>query len=405
MYLMKMKRISRNSFLLFIALVMALGTGCAVVPLRKPVPEALVDEVTPSDMPLVRVWGDIKPKHYDQWYSLPQDELKKRFPGIFGKSHAYLALSGGGADGAFGAGLLNGWTAAGNRPEFTIVTGISTGSLIAPFAFLGPEYDPILKEIYTQNKTEDLIESLYLVQLIGSQSLLNTAKLRKKIAQYMTPEVVRKIAVEHKKGRRLLIGTVNLDAARPVIWSVSKIATLDRPEAVELICDIMLASASIPGAFPPVYFKVRSENGETFDEMHVDGGTANQVFLYPAGINWGKAMKKLQVTGQPAAYVIRNTKISPVYEPVKPKLPMIAGRSISSLIRTQGFGDIFQIYYTSQRDGVDFNLAYVPDSFDIESKDFFDQNYMTQLYELGYRMAKDGYPWEKTPPGLGDAAR
>jgi len=167
----------------------------------------------------------------------------------------------------------------------------------------------------------------------------------------------------------------------------------------------MLASASIPGVFPPVYFKVKAENGQIYDEMHVDGGTANQVFLYPAGINWREAMEKLQVPGQPTAYVIRNTKISPPYEPVKPKLPTIAGRSISSLIRTQGFGDIFQIHYTSMRDGLDFNLAYVPDSFDVKSESLFDPNYMIQLYKLGYNMAKNGYRWKKIPPGLDDSGQ
>jgi len=207
------------------------------------------------------------------------------------------------------------------------------------------------------------------------------------------------IAAAHKGGRRLFIGTVNLDVARPVIWNIGVIAASGKPESLELIRNIMLASASIPGIFPPIYITVTAD-GKSYDEMHVDGGTATQVFLYPVGLDWKKLTQKLKVPGRPHAYIIRNSKLQADYESVEPWLPKIAGRSVSSLIRTQGIGDMYRMYIGAKRDGLDYNLAYVPDSFNVPLKEVFDPVYMNDLYALGFRMAKAGYPWAKAPPGM-----
>jgi predicted acylesterase/phospholipase RssA len=373
--------------------------GCASVPPHSLVPEQYSTTANIPGIPKARIWGDAPPPWLEQTLRQPEDKLRSELPALFGHPHYYLAISGGGANGAFTAGLLNGWSATGNRPEFSVVTGISTGSLLAPFAFLGPRYDHILTKLYTSYSTEDLIDKRRWFELLTSDSLADTTKFRATIAEYMTEEVMQEIVAEHRKGRRLFIGTVNLNAARPVMWNIGEIANSGQPGALDLIRKIMLASSSIPGAFPPVFIEVEA-GGERYDEMHVDGGMATQVFLYPLGANWREVLKKLQVTGTPRVYVIRNAKIAPEWEPVELRIMPIVSRSIASLIRTQGIGDMFRMYVGATRDKLDYNLAYIPDDFEIESKEAFDPQYMRALYDRAYEMAKTGYDWKKTPPGM-----
>jgi predicted patatin/cPLA2 family phospholipase len=346
----------------------------------------------------VRVWGDEEPEAARQILSLSPEELKTLMPAAYGKPHTYLAISGGGQNGAYGAGLLNGWTAAGNRPNFTFVTGISTGSLIAPFAFLGPDYDHVLTEVYTKYATKDLVRKRPLLSIVTSDSAADTAPLRALIARYMDAKVISAIAAEHRKGRRLWIGTTNLDAGRPVLWNIGEIANSKDPRAASLIHDILLASASIPGAFPPVVINVQA-GGNEFEELHVDGGTTEQVFFYPAGLDWKQVLRRLRVPGRPDLYVIRNASLQPDYEATKQKIIPIAGRSISTLLRTQGVGDLYRIYSNAQRDGLRFHLTYIPDEFDLKSKEAFDTTYMRALYNVGYQAGKSGNAWESKPPG------
>jgi hypothetical protein len=365
------------------------------------VPDRYAQAASIPGIELARVWGDEPPPWIDTgWERLPDSYFRENFPGSYGIEHNYLAISGGGADGAFGAGLLNGWTAAGTRPEFTIVTGISTGALIAPFAYLGPKYDDELKEIYTKFGTADLVDRRTLVTIPFSESVVDTKRLRAKIASYITPQMMEEIAKQSRRGRRLFIGTVNLDQARPVIWNITAIADSGQPGSLDLIHDIMLASASIPGIFPPVYVEVEAADGKRYEEMHVDGGTASQVFLHPQGLDWNKILRRLKVPGAPNVYIIRNSKVTPAPENVQPWLPAIAGRSVSSLIRTQGIGDMYRMYIEAQRDGLGYNLAFVPDDFDVAPDEIFDTAYMNALYGLAYHKAKRGYPWKKSPPGV-----
>ena len=151
--------------------------------------------------------------------------------------------------------------------------------------------------------------------------------------------------------------------------------------------------------FPPVLIKVEAE-GNLYDEMHVDGGTASQIFLYPAGLDWTLVTNKLEVEGPPHAYLILNSFLEPEWETVKPKIMPIAGKSTDFLIRTQGIGDMYRIFLNCQRDGIDTNLAYIPDHFDRKTKETFDPVYLGELFDLGYQMAKEGYLWVKGPPGF-----
>ena len=190
---------------------------------------------------------------------------------------SFLAISGGGEDGAFGAGLLVGWSAHGSRPHFKVVTGVSTGALTAPFAFLGAAYDEKLKSIYTQTTAKDIFESRWVLAALLDDAMSDTAPLRRTVAKFMDDKMVHDIAEEHRKGRILLVATTNLDGQRSVIWNITKIAASGSPRAPALIRDILVASAAVPGVFPPVMIDVEA-NGRQFHEMHVDGGASMQVF-------------------------------------------------------------------------------------------------------------------------------
>jgi hypothetical protein len=371
--------------------------GCVSVPKREPVPDAIYEEAVIPGIPRARFWGDARPYYIDAWLATSKDQLKAEFPDLFGAEHVYLAVSGGGANGAFAAGLLNGWAAAGTRPEFSLVTGVSTGALIAPFAMLGPEYDHLLEEFYTTYDTEDLTHKRKMVNSLTSDAMFNTKGLEALIAEFITEEIMQQLADKFRQGRLVFIATTNIDAGRPVIWNISRIAASGEPFALDLIHQILLASASIPVAFPPVAIDVEAQ-GRQYHELHVDGGTASQVFLYPAGIPWDEMLARLEVPAAPQAYIIRNSRLDPRASSINRKLLPIADRTISSLIRTQGIGDLYRIYALAERDGLEFNLAHIPEEFDAIPTEMFDPVYMKKLYEMAFEMAKDGYEWQTTPP-------
>ena len=206
------------------------------------------------------------------------------------------------------------------------------------------------------------------------------------------------IAAEYKKGRVLDIVTTNLDAARPVAWNIGRIAASGSPDALQLIRDVMLASASIPAAFPPVMFDVEA-NGQRYDELHVDGGATSVLYLYPIGLDWERLTRRLEVKGQPKVYILRNGVWRKNWESVERSTIPIALRSMDSLMGSAVLGDAYRIYLATQRDGIQYNLAYIPESFNEESSEPFDKDYMTRLFNLGFQMAKDGYTWHAVPPG------
>jgi predicted patatin/cPLA2 family phospholipase len=311
----------------------------------------------------------------------------------------FLALSGGGDDGAFGAGLLCGWTVAGNRPEFDLVTGISTGALLAPFAFLGPKYDQNLRIFYTTISPDDIMEKRGLISGIFKDGLADNSPLRALVEKAITEDMLKEIAVEHGKGRFLLVATTNLDARRPVIWNMTKIAASGAPGSVKLFRDILVASAAIPGAFPPTMFTVEVD-GQPHQELHVDGGAFSQVFVYPPSINLKEAAAKVGIEERERIlYIIRNAQLMPRWTEVERQTLPIVGRAIDALIQGQGNGDLYRIFATAQKDDLDFNLAYIPGEFYAPHREEFDTEYMKSLFNFAYDMAVKGYPWEKTPPG------
>lgn len=369
-------------------------TGCAGV-VRNPLPADEYLNASVLGRQDLRFWGDEDPP--EEWLRFAgrnQAEIETELSGVMHKAHHYLAISGGGANGAYGAGALVGWTQEGSRPEFSMVTGISTGALIAPFAFLGPRYDSTLREVYTSLDTKRIFKLRNIFTLIISDSIVDVTPLKQVLEEYITEELIDELAEEYRRGRILLIGTTNLDASRPVIWNVTRIAASGEKGSVELVRKIMLASASIPGAFPPVYISVQAADGQHYDEMHVDGGTSSQIFLYPPDMDWAQLTEILDVRGTPQAYLLRNSYVREEYSPVSPRLLPIASKTVNSLIRTQGIGDAYRIYTLAERDNVDVQLSWIPQGAVSEEPDeAFDPDYMSALFEYGYRRGESGSLW------------
>jgi predicted acylesterase/phospholipase RssA len=311
-----------------------------------------------------------------------------------------LAVSGGGDKGAFGAGLLSGWTQAGTRPMFKSVTGVSTGGLIAPLAFLGSEYDGLLRKIYTSVTPADIATKRPILAALNDDAMADNRPLWNLISDAFDQTLLSRIAEEHHKGRLLLIGTTNLDARQPVIWNMGKIAASGHPTALELCRTILLASAAIPGAFPPSMVRVEADGGR-YEEMHVDGGASAQVFLYPPSMCGVARSMGVEMMREGHVYVIRNSTLTGGWSPIQRRTISIAGRAIDSLLHTQGIGDLYRIYVASQRDGLDFNLAYIDSDFEFENKKHdFDTVYMRALFDYAETLGRKGYQWKKTPPGL-----
>jgi len=378
--------------------------GCASAPSRLPaVPQNLSSKAEIPGMPGVRyvAGGDMSGLTRDAVDSLRKEREWRAKQGLTGPlpPAVFLAISGGGDNGAYSAGLLNGWTAAGTRPEFRLVTGISTGALIAPFAFLGIKYDATLKEVYTTIAPKDILITRNMLAGVLGDAMADNAPLLALTRKSVNADFLKEVAAEYAKGRFLLVGTTDLDARRGIIWDMGKIAKYGTPEALDLFVSVMVASASIPAGFPPTMIDVEVD-GKRYQEMHVDGGTTAQVFVYPASIRISDKAAAAGVTRERRMYVIRNARLDPDWAQTERSTMTIAGRAIASLIHTQGIGDLYRIYSTAQRDNVDFNLTFIPSSFNHAHKEEFDNDYMRALYDTGYNQAAKGLPWAKTPPGF-----
>jgi hypothetical protein len=386
------------------ALLVALA-GCAV-PERKPaVPLEHTEQAKPLGIANLRFFPDGDPAPMiEEGKRMQQREeaaLRSRGLPVTPMPPAnFLALSGGGANGAFGAGLLNGWTATGRRPSFNIVTGISTGALIAPFAFLGPDYDAILHELYTTMSADRLFRRRSVVAAFFGDALADATPLADMIDKYTDQKLLDAIGREYDQGRLLLVGTTDLDAQRPVIWNIGALATSRHPQALDLFRKILRASTAIPGAFQPVLIDVEID-GRKFQEMHVDGAAIVQLFLYPPSVEVGR----LGTERARHAYIIRNGRIDPDHAETEPRTISIAGRAIGAMLAASGSNDLLRTWFITRRDGVDYNLAFIGRDFDTSRQSEFDPAYMQALYDYGYRWARSGPPWHKVPPGLRTAQR
>jgi predicted acylesterase/phospholipase RssA len=384
-----------------LVLLLDLSPGCATLRPRNTLPEYQESQVQIPGMPGVRAWGDEISEVFTE-FALKSAQQERAAYGleVVKQPVSFLALSGGGDDGAFGAGVLCGWTDRGDRPKFKMVTGISTGALIAPFAFLGSDYDHVLRHVYTEVTSDDIFRRKSLLTVLWRDSLADTEPLARMLDRYVDEAMLAAVAAEHQKGRRLIIGTTQLDAQRLVLWDMGAIAASGHREAIKLFRKVMLASASIPGAFPPQYIKVEA-GGKFYEEMHVDGGTTAQVILYETALDPEAMMVGLDQLsrGRPRIlYIIRNSQVKPEWENVRPRLVPIAGRAVSTLIKYHGVGDLFRLYTFAKRDKMDYNVAAIPVDAAPTRREPFDQVYMIQLFELGYELAVKGDLWMKYPP-------
>ena len=344
------------------------------LPARAPFSAADQDTAIVAGIPDARFWAD------------SETEYLRALPAQKGP---WLILSTGGEAGAFGAGLLGGWSASGKRPEFTLVTGVSTGALIAPYAFLGPRYDEALRDSYTTINSTDIFE-------IGGkgESLLDTWPLRGLIAKRITPELLKAIAAEHERGRRLLIVTTNLDAGRPVAWDIGAIALRADEHALELVRKIMIAAISIPGAFPPELIDVEA-NGRRFAEMHVDGGLSGQFYVAPDSMLASTSREQLPATD---IYIIANMKLNAEFQVTERDTIAILGRTVSAAVKFVIRNAIDRVYATALRSGIGFHVAFVPADFSAPARGAFDPDYMKALYDAGFAKGNTPQPFLNEPP-------
>lgn len=327
-----------------------------------------------------------------------------------------LVLSGGGAYGAYSAGFLDGWSRAGTRPEFDVVTGISTGSLIAPFAFLGQDYDASLGRLYTQVQAADVFRIRTWVTIPFRDSVATSAPLRDLIASQITPGLMDAIAAEHRKGRRLYVGTTNLDTRRLVVWDLGAIACRPCPEGCDLFRDVLLASCALPGVFPPVKFDLEVD-GQPATELHVDGGVTAQLFV-PSHVFAAAAAGAAQDAGKRPAtarpdggfgpppdggnvYVVVSGKLYPDAAAVNAKVLPLLRASTGSLLYAHCRADLSNIYGMARASGLRYHLTALSPTYPtLETSVEFDQDKMVKLFAEGVSQGVAGPAWMSGPPAL-----
>jgi len=379
----------------------AIGTGCAGQR-RSCVPSGLLDPGTSIDL---NSTTEIDISREREALTAALARLKAIPPGeadTSPKKYSVLALSGGGSYGAFTAGLLNGWTATGQRPQFDIVSGVSTGALIATYAFLGPQYDYALCKFYTSTTSDEIYRQRFKPAALWSESFVSSEPLKRRIEESIDPQLLSSVAQAHAEGRRLYIGTTNVDTGRLVIWDMGAIASSGKPESLALYRKIILASASPPGFFPPVQIDV-SVNDRTYTELHVDGGTTAQVFFRSSMLpmDASELIKGPRPLAGSCIYIIVAGKAFPDPRCVDSRALKIASSSLGALTYAQTRNDLVRIYTLSLLTGMDFRVAAIPQDWPIQEDSMaFDPASMRSLYNRGYQLVVAGSAWADVPPVL-----
>jgi hypothetical protein len=312
-----------------------------------------------------------------------------------------LAISGGGSNGAFGAGLLTGWTKRGNRPEFDVVTGISTGALMATFAFLGPDYDEDLY-IYTRISDRDIYSRRSLLDWLKNDAMTDTTPLRELVAQMIDADILDRVAAEYHAGRRLFIGTTNLDSNTFTLWDMGAIAASERADRLERYRSVVLASASAPVIFSPVYIPVEGTDGRYW-QMHADGGMKEGIMTY--GV-LQEPLEILERTGlsprdiRLEIYGISNSRHDRgTYKPVRPNVKDIAIASTAALLRNVMDNSIYRMWLKAQLYDMHTYLAWIPDEAEGPATSFeFDNDAMNRLFRYSHDLASRQDPWLYVPP-------
>ena len=316
------------------------------------------------------------------------------FERVHGHPLNILEISGGGQNGAFGAGFLKGWRESGTRPPFDIVTGVSTGALLATHAFLGtPADDAILEEIFTTITAQNVYESKGLLNVLveDSSSVYDTSPLAAYIAKYITAEVLKRVAAAYDDNRRLWVGTTNLDYNQTWVWNMTGIAKEGGPDALELYRKVLRASASPPVAFPPVEI-----NGHLFG----DGGVRENVVV--VGFT-GEEQPKPPLHGPGDVFLIHNGYGNAPPHAITADIAGISGTTIGMMFDNSMESIVLRAYWATMARGYKFHYVEIPEGVDIGHNMLaFDPKQMRNGFDAGRAMAKKPDPWSNTPPMLGD---
>jgi len=395
---MTMRQPCRNANVLLLVLVLS---ACTVT--QRPTPP-------PVGEPVEQAWGSVPILSADAVADTSLSESlisslrakfeKARADNVSGKiPYRALTLSGGGSRGAYGAGVMSGWTVRGDRPRFDVVTGISVGALMATHVFLGPDFDENLK-IYKRLTNDDVYKKRGLFDIFRSGAAYDTAPLRETLLSLINEDILDLVAAEHRTGRRLFVGSTNLDANLFTIWDLGAIAGSGRPDRLQRYIDAIMASAAFPIAFQPVYIEVEGEDGP-HTQMHVDGGVRETAFYFDfveelyaaaeaAGLTEGDFKQEL--------YLLINGNLahsqSVVYDPVSGKLKDVIAATIDSLMTRITRGSVFRLWVRAMIDGADFHLSFVPADFEFKTHTLqFEPEEEATLFELGYRQSVEGTAW------------
>ncbi|WP_417818905.1 patatin-like phospholipase family protein [Tritonibacter scottomollicae] len=365
----------------------SLTGACATLPERAPATAELQARAEVPGFPAVRFDFDAPVATLERWRN---DLLRDRANAAVSHPLNLLAISSGSDDGAFGAGYLVGWTGAGTRPDFDIVIGVSTGAMIAPFAFVGSAKDPTLSRLYTGIGADDIFRLRPVSGVLGGPALASSRPLRELIEREITPALLREIAEAHTAGRRLLVLTTNLDTQRGTIWDIGAIAQQDTHEAERLVERVLLASASIPVLLPPVLIEVTAD-GETFTEMHVDGGTTASILAVPQALLWNEDVgDRREVTEGGSLTVLYNGFTQPRYEIVEPRTFPVLNRSLQTMIAAADRRMLRSYRGFAERNGMTFSILAIEEDFDDEEfldRERFDRAYMNALFQYARRRA------------------
>ncbi|WP_426663812.1 patatin-like phospholipase family protein [Rhodanobacter aciditrophus] len=374
------------------ALCAAFGVlcGCASAP-RLPPPPELAPRAAPAGFP-----PDIR------LLTIDRATYNRRMPVVFGRlaqaaddgSIDYLVLSGGGSGGAFGAGALVGLTQVRQRPQFEVVTGVSAGALLAPFAFLGPEWDPELKAAFDGNPRLDLMHGklrTVIARLFFPGGATRHSALQRLVDHYVTDAMLQAVAAGWRKGRLLFVATTDLDKRETVLWNMGEIAAQGGKPALKLFREVLVASASVPGIFPPVLIQVR-EDGRDYDEMHVDGSITTSLFAAPHVAQLLPAGKagRLPVN----LYVIVNGKLA--QKPLETPLNTIdvLSRSFDADLTYKMRESLLLAMDYAHRQHMRFRLTEIPPAYPKAGFVDFSPEHMHALFDFGARCAERGELWE-----------
>ena len=392
------------SRLILAVLVSALVGGCGAT--RPPGPPVGAERTLPWGAVLADPSEAIDETNLEGRLEKGLDQIVERLAEDGGDrrlAYRVLALSGGGSRGAFGAGFLLGWSASGNRPSFEVVTGISTGALMATFAFLGPDYDDGLR-LYQRVSSADLYRVGSPLQILSGPSMHDTTPMRELIAREIDDEVIDAVGAEHRAGRRLFIGTTNLESGRFTIWDLGAIASSDRPERYERYRDVVLAAAAFPVMFPPVYIPVEID-GERYWEAHVDGAARAAVFARSFMLDLEDLLERVKRRGMSLSsdlYVIANARPSrPVYTEVRARASSVAERSVDTMLTGIGVFSATALFQMAMHSGTGYRITWIPTYVQLDASPLeFDPDEMSRLFDIGYRMGSSERPfiWTTEPP-------